>query len=129
MEEKGGEKQRLEKLKGKNSKRKKEGVGIAGSAYFSIKEMFSATWWPKVGAAPYWWPLWDSGPSKALEFQLLSPRQVWQWHWHQSPGQSEGRQQQHRGDAVLREPGREASPGPPHLRGQPTSLPSDLHGK
>lgn len=54
MEEKGGKKSLLEKLSERTVVQgKREGVGIAGSVYFSIREMFSATEWPKAGAAPY----------------------------------------------------------------------------
>lgn len=49
----GGKTSLWGKLSERTVQGKREGVGIAGSAYFSIREVSSATEWPKAGAAPY----------------------------------------------------------------------------
>lgn len=125
MEENGKEKQHLEKLREKKSKRKKEGVGIAVSAHFSMKEMSFATEGPKTGAAPSWWAPLELRSLKGLGAPASFPSSGLVCDWHQFLRQSEGCQQQHRGAPVLGEPWQDVSPRPPHLSGQPASLPSD----
>lgn len=55
MEEKGGENSNWKSEGKRRVNGKRERVSIARNAYFSTKEMFSATRWPRVGAALYWW--------------------------------------------------------------------------